>query len=70
MSNTHILYKLRNNKDDFEEFWLFPCEIPIEQIKLFYKLFMMSHNNSFEEYMEEWYEEIECSREYLIELNL
>lgn len=59
-----ILYQLLG--ENVEELWYFPENISIQEIKTFFKIFeedTFGHNCcDFEEFMSNYYSEIECER--------
>lgn len=51
-----------------EELWYFSYEISELNIKLFWKEFQESEEESFEDFMNNKYPEVECEREYVTEI--
>ena len=56
--------------DGVEELWYFPTDIDNETIKGFYKLYLKTTHDSFEDFMEEFNQHIDCERVFCDEIHV
>jgi hypothetical protein len=54
--------------DGVEELWYFPTNIDNDVIKGFYKQYLKTTHDSFEEFMQEFNQHIECERVFCDEI--
>lgn len=54
--------------DGVEELWYFPEEIDDDTIKGFYKQYLKTTHDSFEDFMQEFNQHIECARVFYDEI--